>query len=54
LATLSISVLGGSASPALSNAGAALGVRRPAVSVEDPRDQRFARLRHIRHADPPV
>jgi hypothetical protein len=52
LATLSISVLSGSASPALSNA--ALGVRRPAVSVEDPRDERFARLRHIRHADPPV
>ena len=37
--------------PCVVKRGAALGVRSTAVSFEDPRDQRFARLRDIRHAD---
>jgi hypothetical protein len=33
--------------PCVVESGAALGVRRPAISLEDPRDERFAQLRDI-------
>src|SRR5262249_16192026 len=36
--------------PCVVERGTALGARRLAVSFEDPRDQRLARLRNIRHA----
>ena len=32
--------------------GTALGARHLAIPFEDPRDQRFARLRNIRHPGP--
>jgi hypothetical protein len=51
LATFWINALSGSVSPALLNA-AALGTRRSAVSLEDPRDQRFSRPSDISHAAP--